>query len=84
MFLAAGTDDEGKRRTRIRVDEFGAAVRLGESHALEPGAVGGEEMDVDADVVKGRLENDEVECLISNLIYKVSSPLFLSSSYQAS
>lgn len=84
MFLAAGVDDEGKRRTRIRVDEFGAAVRLGERHALEQAATGGDRMEVDTEVVKRRLENDEVECLISNLIYKVSSPLSLSSSYQAS
>ncbi|KAL2056660.1 hypothetical protein ABVK25_003054 [Lepraria finkii] len=53
VYLAAGMDEEGKRRTRIRVDEFGAAIRLGER------GVEGE-----------NLENDEVECMVANMIYK--------------
>ena len=54
VYLAAGLDEEGKRRTRIRVDEFGTAIRLGER------GVEGE-----------NLENDEVECMVANMIYKV-------------
>ena len=57
VYLAAEMDEEGKRRTRIRVDEFGAAIRLGER------GVEGE-----------NLENDEVECMVANMIYKVRSP----------
>lgn len=57
VYLASGIDEEGKRRTRIRVDEFGTAIRLGER------GVDGES-----------LENDEVECLVANMIYKVCSP----------
>ena len=57
VYLASGLDEEGKRRTRIRVDEFGTAIRLGER------GVDGES-----------LENDEVECLVANMIYKVRAP----------
>jgi len=63
VFLAAGRDEEGKRRTRIRVEEFGAAIRLGEME----GAGGGDE----AMGVGRYLEQDEVECLLANQIYKV-------------
>ena len=60
VYLASGLDEEGKRRTRIRVDEFGTAIRLGER------GVDGES-----------LENDEVECLVANMIYKVRVPCCL-------
>lgn len=58
VFIAGGYE-EGKdggekiRRTRIPLDEFVAAVRLGSS----------------AD--GNRVESDEVECLLANMIYKV-------------
>lgn len=61
MFIAGGYE-EGKdggekiRRTRIPLDEFVAAVRLGSS----------------AD--GNRVESDEVECLLANMIYKVRPP----------
>ena len=58
VYLASGLDEEGKRRTRIRIDEFGTAIRLGER------GVDGES-----------LENDEVECLVANMIYKVRIPV---------
>lgn len=61
VYLASGLDEEGKRRTRIRIDEFGTAIRLGER------GVDGES-----------LENDEVECLVANMIYKVCTPHCLS------
>ena len=64
VYLAAGVDEGGKRRTRIEVDEFGAAIRLGESHDSS-----GDDMALD--LGRGRLENDEVECMVSNIIYKV-------------
>ena len=28
-----------------------------------------------SDIGKGRLENDEVECMVSNIIYKVHHPI---------
>ncbi|KAL6713784.1 COP9 signalosome (CSN) subunit [Lecanora helva] len=63
VYLAADVDEEGKRRTRIKIDEFAAAIRLGESHD-----VSGDSLDVEWR--RGRLENDEVECMVSNIIYK--------------
>ncbi|MCJ1452066.1 COP9 signalosome (CSN) subunit [Mycoblastus sanguinarius] len=57
VYLAAGVDEAGNRRTRIRVDEFSAAIRIGEGKVEN-----GEKGEV--------LENDEVECLVSNMIYK--------------
>ena len=63
MYLAAGTDEQGNQRTRIRVEEFGTAIRLGE-------ILGGGEGDTG--MGEGRyLEGDEVECLLANMIYKV-------------
>ena len=58
VFLAGGFEDatEGAaplRKTRIPVEEFTAAIRLGSKTEDE------------------RLENDEVECLLANMIYKV-------------
>ena len=35
VFLAAGLDDAGNRRTRIKVEEFGAAIKLGEGEEVE-------------------------------------------------
>lgn len=61
VFISGGYE-EGKdggekiRRTRIPLDEFVAAVRLGSS----------------AD--GNRVEFDEVECLLANMIYKVRPP----------
>ncbi len=66
VYLAAGEDEEGKRRTRIKIDEFGTAVRMGEGH--NPLGDG-----MELDVERGKLENDEVECMVANMIYKVSS-----------
>lgn len=68
VYLAAGEDEEGKRRTRIKIEEFGTAVRMEESH--DPLGNG---MEIDGE--RGRLENDEVECMIANMIYKVYPPL---------
>lgn len=60
VFLAAGLDEEGKRRTRIKVDEFASAIRLGEGMGED-------------DMTNGeKLESDEVECLVANMIYKGS------------
>ena len=57
MFLAGGPNAEGTdRRTRIPVEEFAAALQLGMGKGY-----GGEVID-----------RDEVECLIANMIYKVS------------
>lgn len=58
VFLAGGYEEpkDGAaplRRTRIPVEEFAAAIRLGSKSGNE------------------RLENDEVECLLANMIYKV-------------
>ena len=39
VFLAAGFDDAGNRRTRIRVEEFAAAIKLGEGEEVEPDEV---------------------------------------------
>ena len=35
VFLAAGFDGAGNRRTRIKVEEFGAAIKLGEGEEVE-------------------------------------------------
>ena len=60
-------DEQGNKRTRIRVEEFGAAIRLGEAEDGTGGDVG---------MSEGRyLEADEVECLLANMIYKVSNCL---------
>ena len=62
VFLAGGFEPAKElsatptRRTRIPVEEFGAAIRLGSGKADE------------------RMENDEVECLLANMIYKVRLP----------
>ena len=64
VYLAAGVDDEGKRRTRIRIEEFAAAIRLGE----------GRTGDQETGFGKDKLENDEVECMVCNIIYKVRPP----------
>ena len=67
VYLAAGTDEQGARRTRIRVDEFGAAIRLGETKGVD-----GDTVMSDGD--SRGIESDEVECLLANMIYKVRSP----------
>lgn len=59
VFIAGGFDEpkDGQapiRRTRVHVNEFAAALRLGSSGD------------------RSRVDIDEVECLLSNLIYKVS------------
>ena len=58
VFITGGFEDSKDgavpfRRSRIPVDEFTAAIRLGSKTQNE------------------RLENDEVECLLANMIYKV-------------
>lgn len=63
VYLAGDLDEEGKRNTRIYVKDFAAAIRLGESGAS------GEGMDVEMDGSAGE-NNDEVECLVANMIYK--------------
>ncbi|KAJ5142690.1 uncharacterized protein N7515_001477 [Penicillium bovifimosum] len=57
VYLAGGFDEpkDGQppiRRTRVHVNEFAAALRLGSS------------------AERWRVDTDEVECLLSNLIYK--------------
>lgn len=62
--LKDGESEENKlRRTRIPVEEFAAAVRLGmhEQDGELNGSTGAANM----------LERDEVECLLANMIYKV-------------
>ncbi|KAL9134492.1 MAG: hypothetical protein Q9175_004324 [Cornicularia normoerica] len=63
VYLAGDLDEEGKRSTRIYVKDFAAAIRLGESGGS------GEGMDVEMDGSAGE-NNDEVECLVANMIYK--------------
>ncbi|KAG8533890.1 uncharacterized protein KY384_001631 [Bacidia gigantensis] len=67
VYLQAGEDAEGKKRTRIRVDEFGAAVKFSEGF----GGAGADVQMRDA-LGLGEMGNDEVECLLANMIYKVS------------
>ena len=71
-------DEEGKRKTRIHVKDFAAAIRLGEAGGSGSSGGGGgdgeEEMDVDMDTLSAGENNDEVECLIANMIYKVKPP----------
>lgn len=63
VFLAGGfeegKDGESIRRTRVPLEEFVAAVRLGSRGEA------------------GRVESDEVECLLANMIYKVRQNIFL-------
>ena len=56
---AKGEGSERIRRTRIPVAEFAAAVRLGSNNGDRTRTI----------------EDDEVECLLANLIYKVSVSL---------
>lgn len=64
VFLAGGfeesKDGESIRRTRVPLEEFVAAVRLGSRGEA------------------GRVESDEVECLLANMIYKVRQNISLS------
>lgn len=66
VFLAGGfeegKDGESIRRTRVPLEEFVAAVRLGSRGEV------------------GRVESDEVECLLANMIYKVRENISLISS----
>ncbi len=66
VYLAGDLDEEGKRNTRIYVKDFATAIRLGESGGS------GESMDVEMDGSAGA-NNDEVECLVANMIYKARS-----------
>lgn len=63
VFLAGGfeegKDGESIRRTRVPLEEFVAAVRLGSRGEV------------------GRVESDEVECLLANMIYKVRQNISL-------
>ena len=73
-YLAAGKDGEGNQRTRIRVEEFGVAIRFAEKRGSEGGEGEGEDV-VMAEAVlseeERRLRSDEVECFLANMIYKV-------------
>ena len=68
VFLAGGyeplkegqTEADRVRRTRIPLAEFAAAVRLGMKADAREGGAG-----------EGGLEQDEVECMLANLVYKV-------------
>ena len=63
VFVAGGVDEAGNRRVRVPVQEFAVAVRLGEAEGGDEG---------DSGMGMGRfLEQDEVECLLANMIYKV-------------
>lgn len=70
VYLAGDLDEEGKRNTRIYVRDFAVAIRLGES-----GGRSGESIDVEMDGAAAG-NNDEVECLLANMIYKVLSKSF--------
>ena len=63
VFLAGGfeegKDGERVRKTRIPLEEFVAAIRLGSSGQSR------------------KIQSDEVECLIANMIYKASLALSL-------
>ncbi|KAF2259569.1 hypothetical protein CC78DRAFT_475207 [Lojkania enalia] len=67
VFLAGGYEElkEGQteadriRKTRIPLANFGAALRMG--------------MGMDGDGSGQALEDDEVECIVANMIYKVSA-----------
>ena len=61
-----GTDEKRVRRTRIPVGEFAAAVRLGIGRS-------GDDNDNAAAPDRRQVDNDEVECLLASLIYKVCS-----------
>lgn len=65
VYLAGDLDEEGKRNTRIYIKDFAAAIRLGESGGSREG------MDVEMEGSAGE-NNDEVECLVANMIYKVT------------
>jgi len=63
VFVAGGVDEAGNRRVRVPVQEFAVAIRLGEAEGGDEG---------DSGMGMGRfLEQDEVECLLANMIYKV-------------
>lgn len=82
VFLAGGWVEEPAaggdggvvrvRRTRIPVKEFVAAVTLSSAGGLSPG-------DVQASRVASApvMDQDEVECMLANMIYKVSAGEFL-------
>jgi len=77
VFLAGGyeeaKDGEQVRRTRIPVIEFVAGMRLslrGIGKLREGAVAEDEEMAMDSRVEE--VGRDEVECLIANMIYKVS------------
>ena len=76
MYLAGNLDEEGKRNTRIHVRDFAVAIKLGEAGG---GAVDG--MDVDMDASAAGENNDEVECLVANMIYKVRHSYFPSTTH---
>ena len=69
MYLAGDLDEEGKRNTRIHVKDFAAAIRLGEARGS---GVDGMDVDMDMGAASAGENNDEVECLVANMIYKVT------------
>lgn len=76
VYLAGNLDEEGKRNTRIHVRDFAVAIKLGEA-----GGGGVDGMDVDMDASAAGENNDEVECLVANMIYKVRNSYFPSTTY---
>ena len=79
VYLAGDLDEEGKRNTRIYVKDFAAAIRLGEAG----GSAGNMDVEMD-DSGSGSgsagENNDEVECLVANMIYKVLKPILFPTS----
>ena len=74
-----GADEKRVRRTRIPVAEFAAAVRLGIS-VSEDDDHGHNNDNLKAAPHRRQIDNDEVECLLASLIYKVypySYPIFV-------
>lgn len=72
------TDKEKVKRTRIPVAEFAAAVRLGSTSNSHSSADGDGTI---MGTASRYIDDDEVECLLANLIYKVRFPLFFLPSF---
>lgn len=75
VFLAAGYEDtknaEGEvtgkiRRTRIKIDEFEAGMKIGSRPADNQNSSA-----ADVDSYLTIVDRDEVECFLANMIYKV-------------
>lgn len=71
-YLAAGKDAEGNQRTRIKVEEFGVAIRFAERSRSGEGEVVDVAMQEAAlPEEEKRMRSDEVECFLANMVYKV-------------